>query len=69
VLIPCFNEAAILSQTVALLTSYLDKDCWKLGLTGNWEILIVDEGSTDDTRAILADAGLSKVFRMNQTIL
>jgi glycosyltransferase involved in cell wall biosynthesis len=57
VLVPCFNEARILRETVAALTAYLDAGCWRKGLgrEGDWEILLVDDGSTDDSRPILTE--------------
>jgi glycosyltransferase involved in cell wall biosynthesis len=55
VLIPCFNEAAILGETVEQLRSYLDNEHWRHGLEGDWEILFVDDGSRDASRSILAE--------------
>jgi len=55
VLIPCFNEAGILRETASQLTAYLDAGQWRQGREGEWEILFVDDGSTDDSRSVLAD--------------
>lgn len=55
VAIPCFNEASVLAQTVAQLRDYLESADWKAGQTGGWEILLVDDGSTDNSREILAE--------------
>jgi glycosyltransferase involved in cell wall biosynthesis len=61
VLVPCFNEASILQETVADLAAYLDAGKWRqgLGAEGDWEILLVDDGSTDATAAILPELALS----------
>ncbi|CAN7668518.1 glycosyltransferase family 2 protein [Variovorax paradoxus] len=44
--IPCFNEAANLRQLLPLLEETL----WATGM--RWEIIVVDDGSTDDTAAV-----------------
>jgi glycosyltransferase involved in cell wall biosynthesis len=46
--IPCFNEAANLSQLLPLLEEIL----WATDLA--WEIIVVDDGSTDNTAAVVA---------------
>jgi len=55
VLIPCFNEAKILKQTVEQLEAYFSNNQWQCGLQGGWEVLFVDDGSTDNSREILTD--------------
>src|SRR6516225_2763526 len=55
VLVPCFNEAEILRETVAELTAYLDTGRWRKGPEGDWEILLVDDGSTDGSHSIMVD--------------
>ncbi len=54
VLIPCFNEALILRATADRLTAYLDAGAWAPAAAA-WEVLFVDDGSTDRTRVILKD--------------
>ncbi|AFZ29303.1 glycosyl transferase family 2 [Gloeocapsa sp. PCC 7428] len=44
VIIPCFNAA----KTIAVQLEALAKQTWK-----NWEIIVVDNGSTDDSVAIV----------------
>lgn len=49
VVVPCFNEAAVLAAAHGRLTKALE------GLTLDYEILYVDDGSRDHTLAILRD--------------
>lgn len=43
--VPAFNEAALIESTLAELCSYLDEE-----FAGRaWEMLVVDDGSSDDT--------------------
>ncbi len=49
--VPAFNEEAILEANLAELTAYLDS----LGGRFDWELVLVDDGSSDGTAAI-ADA-------------
>jgi dolichyl-phosphate beta-glucosyltransferase len=47
VVLPVFNEALVLEQTFATLIPYLE------GIEGSFEVICVDDGSTDDSLAIL----------------
>lgn len=47
--VPCWNEAANLAQLLPLLRGIL------AGLVSEWEIVLVDDGSTDATAARLAE--------------
>mgnify|MGYP001583285670 FL=1 len=47
VIVPAFNEAARLEACVAGLTRYLRTN------RASWELLVVDDGSTDGTTALL----------------
>ena len=47
--VPAFNEAANLPALLTALKTQLD------ALSSAWEIVLIDDGSRDDTRAVLAD--------------
>jgi dolichol-phosphate mannosyltransferase len=50
IVVPCFNEEEVIAQTVARLRSLCD------GLPDyRWELVFVDDGSRDRTRAMLRD--------------
>jgi polyisoprenyl-phosphate glycosyltransferase len=49
VVVPCFNEEAVLPETTSRLTAALEE----IGLP--FEIIFVDDGSKDDTARVLAD--------------
>lgn len=49
IVLPAFNEAAILEDNVAALQAYLDS----LADEYRWEVLIVNDGSVDGTREIV----------------
>lgn len=51
VIIPAYNEQERIGQTVQSLAGFLAATAWR------WEIRVVDDGSTDDTAQVVADAG------------
>lgn len=54
VVIPCYNECAVLPLLRARLTQVLD------GLSMNWEVVLVNDGSFDGTAEILAEIHASE---------
>ncbi|WP_353472961.1 glycosyltransferase family A protein [Salipiger sp. H15] len=56
VVIPCFNAEATIAETIESLLAQTEQD---------WEALIIDDGSSDDTRLIAASmAGIDLRFRL-----
>ncbi|MBE9640416.1 glycosyltransferase family 2 protein [Salipiger mangrovisoli] len=56
VVIPCFNAEATIADTIESLLAQTEQD---------WEALIIDDGSSDDTRLIAASmAGIDLRFRL-----
>lgn len=51
IILPCFNEGAILANTLNTLLSYLENKSEKY----NSEVLIINDGSKDNTRQIAED--------------
>jgi len=49
VIVPCHNEGPRIQSSLGALVSYLEQQPW------TWEIRVVDDGSTDATRQIVAD--------------
>ena len=47
-IIPAYNEQSIIKKTVNYADDFLEKHC------GNYEIIVVDDGSRDDTSKVLA---------------
>ena len=52
IIIPAYNEAERIVPTIGAIASYVS------GFNVPWELIIADDGSTDDTVAILQDLNL-----------
>ncbi len=53
VIIPCHNEEAILKATANKLVRFFSTEDWDCGLGKTWEIVFVNDGSSDATLACL----------------
>lgn len=51
VIVPAFNEGSRIAHTLSVLQAHLSS------LADDWELRVVDDGSSDDTAAIVARAG------------
>jgi glycosyltransferase involved in cell wall biosynthesis len=54
VVMPVFNESAVLPETIARLTAVFNGNA-----TVRWEVVMVDDGSRDRSREIIRTAGLA----------
>jgi dolichyl-phosphate beta-glucosyltransferase len=50
IVIPAFNEASVIAQTIQIITAYVAEKEWST------EVLVVDDGSTDDTSRLAQGA-------------
>ena len=51
--IPSYNEEKYLPQTIEAITTAIGKT----GLISNWEVIVVDNNSTDNTAAVAKEKG------------
>ncbi len=61
VIIPCYNEGAVIAATVGGLMAFLEEH-----LAGRYEIIVVDDGSGDDTPQALQDLPGIRLLRHSQ---
>ena len=53
IVIPCYNEEKIITKTANDLVYYLQHTHWSYDQMPSWEIIFVNDGSTDNTLEIL----------------
>jgi glycosyltransferase involved in cell wall biosynthesis len=53
VVVPCHNEEAILATSAAEVIDYLSTVGWSCGLPPTWELILVNDGSTDGTLGVI----------------
>jgi glycosyltransferase involved in cell wall biosynthesis len=51
---PCYNEGDILERSYQQLRAYLDETDWQGSLAKTWEIIVVNDGSKDQTDVVVA---------------
>ena len=56
VIVPTFNRAALLAEALASV---------RASTCADYELLVIDDGSTDDTRTVALDAGARYIYQAN----
>ena len=56
--IPCFNEEQQLQNTITQIKKSVDPNKY------NYEIIVIDDGSTDKTKQIAKDNGIKKIISL-----
>ena len=62
IVVPCYNEQEVLPETVSRLGSLRDKLVSTGRVSGDTEIVLVDDGSRDNTWALISEAATSRPF-------
>lgn len=60
VVIPAYNEAGVIADTIAEVLDVLG------GIDGGMELVVVDDGSSDDTSTVAAGAGAHQVITLEE---